>query len=115
MSTDDSGTGVASVLALYGAAALAWGWLLAGAGVGMEPMDMGGGDMMAMAPALTFGYAALVLAMWVVMMVAMMLPAAAPAILSAASPAAFAAAYLAVWAGFSLVATLAQLALARSG
>jgi hypothetical protein len=29
---------------------LAWTYLLLGAGVGMEMMDMGGGQMMAMAP-----------------------------------------------------------------
>src|SRR5262245_34625550 len=109
--TDDRDTGLGSVFALYGAAALAWGWLLAGAG-GVEGMDMGG---MAMQPEWTAGHAALVLAMWVVMMVAMMLPSATPAILGAAVPVAFAAAYVAVWTGFSLVATLAQFALDRSG
>jgi predicted metal-binding membrane protein len=113
MSTDDSRARVGSAVAIYAAAALAWGWLLAGAG--MEKMDMGGGDMMPMRPAWALPYAALVLAMWAVMMVAMMLPSAAGAILRAASPAAFAAGYLAVWTGFSLAATLAQFALDRSG
>ncbi|HTQ73833.1 MAG TPA: hypothetical protein VLV90_07465 [Burkholderiales bacterium] len=42
---DDRRAGVAGLAALFGAAALAWGWLLAGAGVGMEQMDMGGGDI----------------------------------------------------------------------
>jgi predicted metal-binding membrane protein len=115
MNTDDSGPGVGSALAIFGAAALAWGWLLAGTGVGMQAMDMGGGGAMLMRPEWTLGYATLVLAMWVVMMAAMMLPSAAPAILRAASPLAFAAGYLAVWTGFSLAATLAQFALDRSG
>jgi predicted metal-binding membrane protein len=114
MSTGAKRAGPAA-LAIFGAAALAWAWLLAGAGVGMEQMDMGGGNLMPMQPEWTPGYAALVLAMWMVMMVAMMLPGAAPAILEAASPLAFAAGYLLVWTAFSLVATLAQFALDRSG
>ena len=60
---------------------LAWGYLLTGAGFGMEMMDMGGGQMMAMSPEWTLGYGALIFVMWVAMMVAMMLPSAAPAIL----------------------------------
>jgi predicted metal-binding membrane protein len=114
MNTGDNGRGVGGALAIFGAACLAWGWLLTGAGVGMQEMDMGGGSMMLMRPEWTLGYAALVLAMWVVMMVAMMLPSAAAAILGAASPLAFAAAYLAIWTGFSLAATFAQFALDRS-
>jgi predicted metal-binding membrane protein len=114
MSTHDNEAGVGTALALFGAAALAWGWLLTGAGVGAEPMDMGGGVMMPMRPEWSARYAALVLAMWAVMMVAMMLPGAANAILASASPLAFAAAYLAVWTAFGLVASLAQLALERS-
>jgi len=115
MSTGGRRAGPGIAIALFGAAALAWVWLLAGAGVGMEQMDMGGGKLMPMQPEWTLGYAALVLAMWIVMMVAMMLPGAAPAILEAASPFAFAAGYLLVWSAFSLVATLAQFALDRSG
>jgi len=111
---DDRRAGAAGLAAVLGTAALAWGWLLAGAGVGMEGMDMGGGNIMLMRPEWTPGYGALVLAMWVVMMAAMMLPSAGPAILGAASPAAFASGYLAVWTGFSLAATLAQFALDRS-
>ena len=111
---DDRRAGAAGAAAVFGAAALAWGWLLAGAGVGMERMDMGGGNIMLMRPEWTAGYGALVLAMWVVMMVAMMLPGAGPAILGAASPAAFASGYLAVWTCFSLAATFAQFALDRS-
>lgn len=101
-------------IAIAGVVVLAWAWLLAGASVGMEEMDMGGGNMMLMRPEWTLGYAALVFLMWVAMMVAMMLPGAAPAILGAASPLSFAAGYLAVWSGFSVAATLAQFALDRS-
>jgi predicted metal-binding membrane protein len=98
---------------------LAWAYLLFGAGIKMEVMDMGGGQMMAMPPEWTLGYGALIFVMWSVMMVAMMLPSAAPAILLAAaldrqhSTASapqegmlFASGYLLVWSGFSLLATL---------
>ena len=105
--------------------AIAWIYLLAGAGVEMEQMGMGGGKMMLMSPAWRPSYAALVFAMWAIMMVAMMLPSAAPAILKAVSlaherpegvggiPTAlfFAAGYLMVWTGFSFAATLLQWAL----
>src|SRR5881392_3028607 len=64
---------------------LAWAYLLFGAGIKMEMMDMGGGQMMAMSPEWTLGYGALIFVMWVAMMVAMMLPSAAPAILLAAA------------------------------
>ena len=57
---------------------LAWVYLLTGAGVGGETMDMGGGQMMAMAPQWTLAYGLVVFLMWAVMMVAMMLPSAAP-------------------------------------
>jgi predicted metal-binding membrane protein len=53
---------------------LAWAYLLFGAGIKMEMMDMGGGQMMAMPPEWTLGYGALIFVMWSVMMVAMMLP-----------------------------------------
>src|ERR1700730_4752199 len=56
---------------------LAWAYLLFGAGIKMEMMDMGGGQMMAMPPEWTLGYGALIFVMWAVMMVAMMLPSAA--------------------------------------
>jgi predicted metal-binding membrane protein len=109
-----SGRDTAKLIALFCVAALAWEWLLAGGGVGMHEMDMGGGNVMMMRPEWTLGYAALVLAMWVVMMVAMMLPSAAPAILAVERAAPFAAGYLAVWSAFGLAATLAQFALERS-
>src|SRR3546814_4664548 len=86
--------------------------------------DMGGmPDMagMAMAPGWTPATAVLTLAMWVVMMTGMMLPSAAPMILTFAAlhrreaaaerwvtTLLFVAGYLAVWAGFSLAATLLQ-------
>src|SRR5579884_3613825 len=100
--------------------ALSWAYLLLGAGLGTEMMDMGGGQMMAMRPAWTPGYAALILVMWVVMMMAMMLPSAAPIILLVAAlarnratlpgtaAALFASGYLLVWCGFGLAATLLQ-------
>src|SRR6266581_9548462 len=64
---------------------LAWACLLFGAGVKMEMMDMGGGQMMAMTPEWTLGYGVLIFIMWAVMMVAMMLPSAAPTILLASA------------------------------
>jgi len=68
--------------------AIAWIWVLLGAGLGMSAggMTRGSGmpgmtDMM-MAPAVwTPGYALLMVAMWWVMMAAMMLPSAAPMLL----------------------------------
>lgn len=38
---------------------LAWGYLILGAGIEMDTMDMGGGQIMLMAPHWTPGYAAL--------------------------------------------------------
>ena len=70
---------------LIGVVAIAWLYLLLGAGIEMEMMDMGGGHMMAMAPAWTPGYAVLIFLMWAIMMVAMMLPSAAPTILLVAN------------------------------
>src|SRR6266699_4110500 len=102
---------------------LAWGYLLTGAGVGMEMMDMGGGRMMAMPPEWTLAYGLVVFAMWAVMMVAMMLPSAAPVTLLMASiarkrreagaatrisTAPFVLGYLAVWLAFSAAVTLLQ-------
>jgi predicted metal-binding membrane protein len=107
---------------------LAWVWLLAGAGLHMDEMDMGGGQIMLMAPAWTPGYTATVFVMWIVMMAAMMLPSAAPTILLVAaltrqagerhaldSSWQFGLGYLAVWGAFSLVATGLQFALDRAG
>src|SRR5271155_3154230 len=108
--------------------ALAWAWLLMGAGLGMEEMDMGGGQMMMMAPAWSPSYAAMILVMWIVMMAAMMLPSAAPAILLVSAVTRqsgrgggmsaswlFAFGYLAVWSGFSVIAAALQWGLDRAG
>jgi predicted metal-binding membrane protein len=114
---------------LAGVVVIAWLYLLLGAGIEMETMDMGGGQMMLMTPAWTPGYAALIFLMWAIMMVAMMLPSAAPTILLVANvarnrgaagsgmptTALFALGYVAVWAGFSLAATLLQWSLDRLG
>jgi predicted metal-binding membrane protein len=100
--------------------AAAWGYLLSGAGIGME---MDGRLMMAMPSRWNLPYAALILAMWIVMMMAMMLPSAAPTVLLVtvlaedrldnsnlvpATAMLFASGYLLVWCGFSLAATLLQ-------
>jgi predicted metal-binding membrane protein len=103
--------------------AAAWGYLLLGAGIEMEMMDMGGGQMMGMPPEWSPPHAVLISVMWVVMMVAMMLPSAAPTVLLVATMAGdrlansnlvpatamlFASGYLLVWCGFSLAATVLQ-------
>jgi predicted metal-binding membrane protein len=103
---------LAGLAVLIGAS---WFYLVRRAGIEMDRMDMGGGQIMLMAPAWTAVHAVLVLLMWAVMMAAMMLPAAAPAILQAAgadgAPASallFTAGYLTIWIAFSVVATLSQ-------
>jgi predicted metal-binding membrane protein len=115
--------GLAAVLAA------AWAYLLLGAGIEMDKMDMGGGQIMLMAPAWSAGYAALILLMWMVMMAAMMLPGAAPAILQvagrgrepndktrgAAAALLFTTGYFLVWSGFSVAATLLQWGLDSAG
>src|SRR5262249_38071667 len=105
------------------ATTLAWTYLLLGAGLEMEEMDMGGGQMMMMLPEWTPTYGLVVFAMWAVMMVAMMLPSVAPVTLLVAgiarrqsgpeSPApmrvgVFVLGYLGVWLGFAAIATLLQ-------
>jgi predicted metal-binding membrane protein len=107
-----------------------WAYLLGGAGIEVEMMDMGGGQMMTMPPEWSAPYAALIFVMWVVMMVAMMLPSAAPTVLLVtplasdhtdnsklvlAVPILFALGYLLVWCGFSLAATLLQWVLDEAG
>ena len=109
---------------------LAWAYLMLGAGIDMERMDMGGGQMMAMLPEWTPAYGLVVFAMWAVMMVAMMLPSAAPVTLLVASLAhkrreagtalglttgPFATGYLAVWFGFAALATVLQWGLDELG
>ena len=116
--------------ALATVTAAAWAYLLLGGGIQMEAMDIGGGQMMAMLPTWSAGYAALISVMWWAMMVAMMLPTAAPTVLLVTSlawdrpansnlvPATallFASGYLLVWCGFSLAATLLQWGLDNAG
>ena len=114
---------VAGLLAVL---VMAWGWLVAGAGMEMSAVEMtamAGMDGWLMRPAVwTPAYAVLIFAMWWVMMVAMMLPSAAPMLLlfarvnrkdkAAGTPvvpiALFAAGYLLVWGGFCVVATALQ-------
>jgi predicted metal-binding membrane protein len=118
---------------------LAWGWLIAGAGTGMEPLvslappvaqpqAMPGMDMAPTAPSTEWTAAgfAVTWLMWWVMMVAMMLPSAAPTILlydraathaqPPAHPASanFLLGYLLAWGLFSLSATALQSGLERS-
>jgi predicted metal-binding membrane protein len=124
------------VAALVAVIAIAWIWIVLGAGTGMSAVVMTGGSGMpsmagmAMEPAeWTLGYAGLMFAMWWVMMVAMMLPSAAPILLLFArvnrserassrpfvTTGIFAAGYLAVWGGFSALATGSQWELERLG
>ena len=114
-----------SAAALAAAVALAWAWLLGqGTPVGMAGMEgMPGMTVDPWSPA----YLLPAFTMWVLMMVAMMLPSAAPMVLLHAridrgTPAArardnalFALCYLVVWAGFSVLAALAQAGLVESG
>jgi predicted metal-binding membrane protein len=109
---------------IAGVMALAWVYLFAGAGIDMSMAGMPM-DPMPWSPS----YAALMFVMWWVMMIAMMVSSAAPMVLlfaaikrkqaASASPFAetsiFLGGYLLLWAGFSLVATLAQWELERAG
>ena len=111
------------VAVLVAVSALAWAWLLTGAG-----MEIGAATDMARAHG-SDGNAPLLFAMWWMMMLAMMLPSASPMILLFAAvnrkqkqrggtyvpTAVFAAGYLLVWAGFSAGAVVLQLALQHSG
>ena len=109
---------------------LAWTYLLLGAGVGMEMLDMGGGLMMAMPPEWTLGYGLAIFVMWAVMMVVMMLPSVAPVTLLIYSvarkraaagsamrttTALFVFGYLSVWFVFAAAATTLQWALDEAG
>ncbi|MFO1068583.1 MAG: DUF2182 domain-containing protein [Geminicoccaceae bacterium] len=121
-------------LALLAVVLASWGWLLAGAGMGLDGLTMTrmsfpGADHAGMEtmrrPAWDAAYVALMLAMWWLMMLAMMLPGAAPAILlfdaigrrtaAGGSTLAFVAGYAVAWAGFSAVAVALQAALQRNG
>jgi predicted metal-binding membrane protein len=111
-------------IGLAAAVALAWAYLASGAGIDMSMAGMAMDPM----PWSTFD-AALMFAMWWVMMIAMMVPSAAPMVLlftaikrkqeAQVSPPVeawvFLSGYLLIWAGFSLVATLAQWGLERAG
>ena len=116
--------------ALAAVIAAAWGYLWLGAGVGMQMMEVGGGQMMAVPSPWSLPYAALNFIMWVVMMAAMMLPSADPTMLLVTALAwdrlgnsklipftamLFASGYLLVWCGFSLLATLLQWGLSEAG
>lgn len=116
-----------TLAALVAASLLAWGYILAGAGMDLASMDAMSMPDMAMPQPWTPSYFALMLAMWAIMMVAMMLPGAAPMILlfatierrrrqapPFAAVAIFTAAYVVVWSGFSIAATLLQWLLDRS-
>ena len=116
------------VAGLVGVIVLSWVWLLTGAGLKMDEMDMGGGQIMLMAPPWTVQYAAMIFLMWIIMMAAMMLPSAAPAILlvialtkqrgerhAIRASGEFAFGYVAVWGVFSLIATGFQWGLDRAG
>ncbi len=107
-----------TIVALIVLSLLAWGWLLAGAG-----MDRSDQPMAAMSwDSARFG---LTWSMWAVMMVAMMLPSASPVVLlyghaarrhgryRSATP--FLIGYLAAWGLFSLLATGLQFGLEQSG
>lgn len=105
---------------------LAWGWLLAGAGMEMSAIEMtamSGMDGWLMQPAMwTPAYGLLIFSMWWVMMVAMMLPGAAPVLMlfarihqksKGAGPpllptASFALGYILAWGSFGAVATALQ-------
>ena len=125
---------VASALAAV--IAIAWIWVVLGAGTGMSTLGMtrrsGMPDItgMLMEPAAwSLGYAGLMFAMWWVMMAAMMLPSAAPMLLLFAQATRkartrnrpyvptgiFAAGYLAAWGGFSVLATALQWAFEQLG
>jgi predicted metal-binding membrane protein len=112
------------VVGVAGVVALAWVYLVAGAGIDMSMADMPMEPM----PWSTY-YAALLFTMWWVMMIAMMVPSAAPMVLLftaikrkqgvSVSPSiegsVFLGGYLLIWAGFSLVAVLAQWGLEGAG
>lgn len=114
---------VVIAIALAAVTALAWLYVLGGAGMQMDMADM------AMPMQWTPAYALIVFVMWWVMMIAMMLPSAAPMILIFSTVQArtrsqgrrhiptsiFALGYLLAWAGFSVMATLMHWLLHASG
>jgi predicted metal-binding membrane protein len=104
---------------------LAWVYLATGAGMDPSMADMSMDMPMPWSPV----YAALAFVMWWVMMIAMMVPSAAPTVLlftrikrkqdASVRPSLeawiFLGGYGLIWAGFSLVAILAQWGLERAG
>jgi predicted metal-binding membrane protein len=110
---------------LAAVAALAWVYLATGAGIDTSVADLPMDMPMPWSPF----YAALAFVMWWVMMIAMMVPSAAPTVLlfstirrkqgASVSPFVeawvFLGGYLLIWAGFRLVAALAQWGLERVG
>ena len=114
--------------------ALAWAYLLAGAGTGMSPWAMTTWHFPPVEATLfgpagwTLGFSAMMIVMWFVMMVAMMVPSAAPMIMmyarvhiqgqkqghvatSQVPTLSFAAGYLTCWLAFSVAATALQFGL----
>jgi len=120
------------LLGIVGVVALAWLWLLMGAGMESTIFDMtrmSGMDGWIMQPAQWgIGYALVMFAMWWVMMIAMMLPSAAPVLLlfarinrkdkADAAPliptVLFALGYGVTWGGFSAMAVALQWQLERA-
>ena len=112
---------------LFSVVVLAWLYLLLGAGIEMEQMDMGGGQIMLMSPPWTLSYAVLIFVMWAIMMMAMMLPSVTPAILLAIALmrgkgssifrpiGLFVTGYVVIWFGFSLIAAGLQWGLDEAG
>lgn len=130
-----------TLAALSALCALAWLYIVAGAGLGMSMWEMTTlalfphqhaqdmpGEPMAWAPTLWV----LMIVMWWIMMIAMMTPSAAPTILlyarvhrhelergkiqdNSAATGAFAAGYMFVWLGFAVAATTLHWALERAG
>jgi predicted metal-binding membrane protein len=116
--------------ALAAVSTAAWAYLLVGAGIDMEAMVKGDGQMMTLLREWSLPYAVLIFVMWGAMMVAMMLPTAAPTVLLVTALAwdrtanpnfipalamLFALGYLLVWCGFSFAATLTQWGLDKAG
>ena len=122
------------LLAVIGAS---WGYVLAGAGMGMTAFEMTQMSLtaepmagMAMEPAAwSPAYAVMMFFMWWIMMIAMMLPSATPMILlfatvnrrrrESGSPyvptTVFTGSYLLAWAGFALAATAVHWGLHQAG
>ena len=116
---------------------IAWVWLLAGAGTGMNVMSMSTWQFpppvhASMSQTWTVSHALVMFFMWWIMMIAMMTPSASPVILlyghvhrherqqgkikSTLTPTfAFAGGYLVVWLLFSVAATALQWGLERAG